>query len=218
MAAKSILEDIRKNQIIEAALRVVARQGYYNLNMELVAKEARMSKGGIAHYFKSKKDLFKAVFVRFFETIFIRSQNTLGRIKDPIEKLVSFVWLYDWNDKDVFTGYPILFDFMSIASRDEDYKEIFTSWIESWIQLLKGCLIEAKDMGILNPQMNEDDVARVISALYQGIGERWFLSPDRHSTNWAKSFLRQGVYGLIGPYLLKKIETKEVRDGNFSIN
>ncbi len=56
----------REKEIIEAALRVVAREGYYNLSMEKVAKEANMSKGGIAHYFSSKKKLFKAVFVKFF--------------------------------------------------------------------------------------------------------------------------------------------------------
>ncbi len=81
--------------------------------------------------------------------IFLRSKNTVKEIDDPIDKLVSFVWLYNWDDPDVFTGYPILFDFMSIASRDEDYREIFISWVNSWIDLLKDALKEAKEKGII---------------------------------------------------------------------
>ena len=78
------IEEIRKKQIIDAALRVVAREGYYNLNMEMVAKEAGLSKGGVAHYFKTKKELFKSVFIKFFEDIFIRGKNEMNKVKDPI--------------------------------------------------------------------------------------------------------------------------------------
>ncbi|GAB6888511.1 hypothetical protein JCM13304A_20100 [Desulfothermus okinawensis JCM 13304] len=192
----------REKEIIEAALRVVAREGYYNLSMEKVAKEANMSKGGIAHYFSSKKKLFKAVFVKFFDMIFLRSKNTVKEIDDPIDKLVSFVWLYNWDDPDVFTGYPILFDFMSIASRDEDYREIFISWVNSWIDLLKDALKEAKEKGIIKKELDEDATARTISAIYQGIAERWYLDRENHSTNWAESELKKSVYGLLKAYLI----------------
>ncbi len=203
MAKNSLLEEIRRNQIVEAALKVVAREGYYNLNMEKVAKEAKMSKGGIAHYFKSKKELFRCVFIKFFENIFDRSNQVLANISDPIEKLLSFVWLYNGDDPDVFKGYPILFDFMSIASRDEDFREIFQSWIESWIKLLIEILKEAQDLEILSPDLKREEMARVISALYQGVGERWYLDRENHSTNWAITQVRNAIYGFLGPYLLK---------------
>ena len=197
------LEEIRRTQIVEAALRVVSREGYYNLNMEMVAKEAGMSKGGVAHYFRTKRELFKTVFVRFFENIFERGKKVLRSIDDPIEKLVSFVWLFDWEDRDVYSGYSILFDFMSIAARDEEYREIFCSWVDSWIRLLRDILVEAKNRGIIMNELDEDEVARAISALYQGIAERWFLMPEAHSTEWAVKFLKEGVYGLLRPYKIK---------------
>lgn len=192
----------KEDEIIEAALRVVAREGYYNLSMDKVAKEAGMSKGGIAHYFSSKKLLFKAVFIRFFDMIFLRSKKTVEGIDDPIEKLVSFVWLYNWDDPDVFTGYPILFDFMSIASRDEEYRDIFKSWVQSWIDLLKQALQEAQKRGIIKKELDVESIARTISAIYQGIAERWYLDRENHSTNWAKSQLKESIYNLLKPYFI----------------
>lgn len=198
------IEEIRKKQIIDAALRVVAREGYYNLNMEMVAKEAGMSKGGVAHYFKTKKELFKSVFIKFFEDIFIRGKNEMNKVKDPIEKLTSFIWLFNWDDEDVYKGYPILFDFMSIASKEGEFREIFCFWVDSWIELLSEALCEAKKHGLIDPQVDEQSLARAISALYQGIAERWFLVPDKHSTDWAIKSLKNGVYGLISPFMIKK--------------
>ena len=192
----------REVEIIEAALRVVAREGYYNLSMDKVAKEANMSKGGIAHYFSSKKKLFKAVFVKFFEIIFLRSKRSVDEVDDPIEKLVSFVWLYNGDDPEVVTGYAILFDFMSIASRGEEYREIFKSWVQSWIDLLKDIIGEAQKKGILKEELDTDALSRTISAIYQGIGERWYLDRENHSTEWAISQLKNSVYNLLKPYLI----------------
>ncbi len=197
------LEQIRKRQIIMAALRVVAREGYFHLSMEKVAREAGLSKGGVAHYFSSKKTLFMEVFVRFFENIFERAQRTLKEIDNPLEALTSFVWLYNWKDPLVNEGYGILFDFMSLAARDQDFQEIFVEWVERWCLLLREILIQGKEKGVFKEDMDEEILARCISAIYQGIGERWYLSSKRHSTRWAKEALERAIYSLIHPYLNK---------------
>ncbi len=109
------LEAIRKAQIIDAALRTIAERGCANVTMDDICKTAGLSKGGLAHYYKSKNDLFKAVFLEFFQRIFVRGEETMGTFDDPLEQLLSFEWLYDAEDPDVKTGYPMLYDFMSIA-------------------------------------------------------------------------------------------------------
>ncbi len=197
------LEQIRKNQIIEAALKVVAREGYFHLSMEKVAKEAGLSKGGVAHYFPSKKELFIEVFIRFFETIFERGKEVVERSKDPLDALISFVWLYDWDDPRVNEGYPILFDFMALAVRDEDFRKIFLHWIDRWTEMLEKLLRQCKEQNMVISSLDEASVARTISAIYQGIGERWYIAPEKHSTSWAHVALKEVVLSLLRPYLCK---------------
>jgi AcrR family transcriptional regulator len=51
----------RRDQIIEAALRLFARQGFASTSTRQIAREARITEGLIFHYFPSKEDLLSAV-------------------------------------------------------------------------------------------------------------------------------------------------------------
>jgi AcrR family transcriptional regulator len=55
----AIVED-RREQIIDAALRVFARQGFKGSTNKDIAKEAGITPGLIYHYFESKEELLKA--------------------------------------------------------------------------------------------------------------------------------------------------------------
>ena len=52
----------RREQIIEAALRVFAKKGYARASNKDIAREAAITPGLIYHYFESKDALLKAIF------------------------------------------------------------------------------------------------------------------------------------------------------------
>lgn len=56
-----------RDRILDAAEAVVVRQGIANLTLDAVAAEARMSKGGLLHYFPSKDRLVEALVTRCAE-------------------------------------------------------------------------------------------------------------------------------------------------------
>ena len=60
---KAALRDTRA-VILDSAESVVARDGVANLTFEAVAAEARISKGGVLHHFRSKEDLATAMIER----------------------------------------------------------------------------------------------------------------------------------------------------------
>ncbi|MEE3150004.1 MAG: TetR/AcrR family transcriptional regulator, partial [Candidatus Neomarinimicrobiota bacterium] len=51
-------QDLRKNQILDAAMEVITRHGYENSRMDDVVKSSKMSKGAIYWYYNSKKDIY----------------------------------------------------------------------------------------------------------------------------------------------------------------
>ena len=122
------LEAIRKAQILEAALKTISASGYANVTMDDLCRAAGLSKGGLAHYYRSKNELFIAVFKEFFERIFQRSKQTMELNENSVDKLLSFDWLYDRNDPGVNVGYPVLFDCMSLAVREKEYGSLFHDW------------------------------------------------------------------------------------------
>lgn len=197
------LEAIRKTQIIEAGLHAIARHGCANVTMDDICRAAGLSKGGVAHYYRSKKELFKAVFNTFFDQIFNRGRETMALYDDPIDQVLSFDWLYDADDPDLGIGYPLLFDFMAVSVHDRDYRKIFHDWIENWVGLLNGAL----EKGIQNGRFRDLDAlatARTISAIYQGVATRWYLDPVSHSRRWALDSFQTAIRGLLAPYMSEK--------------
>ena len=123
----------------------------------------------------------------------------MSTFDDPLEQVLSFEWLYNAGDPDVDTGYPILYDFMSVAVHDQEYREIFSDWINNWVKLLKKAILLGRSQG---RYMNVDaeSAARTISAIYQGIATRWYLARGEHPTTWAVDSLRRSVKGLLDSY------------------
>jgi len=190
------LEKIRKSQILDAAIRIMSEQGVNSVTLADVARAAGLSKGGLVHYFPSKEVLFKDSFREFFHRIFARGLETMNLYSDPLERVLSFQWIYDRDDPGVKVGYPLLFDGMALASHDAGYGSLFREWFESWVLMLKVALKEGMDAGRFTVD-DLDGTARAVSAVYQGIATRWFLDPETHSTDWAVSFLRLSVIRLL---------------------
>ena len=51
-------QDVRKNQILDAAMEVITQHGYENSRMDDVVIFSKMSKGAIYWYYNSKKDIY----------------------------------------------------------------------------------------------------------------------------------------------------------------
>ena len=189
-------EVLRRAQIVDAALREISAKGMNNITVESIAKAAGLSKGGVTHYFKSKDDICETVFKAFFDLIFQRSKNNIDLCSDPLSKLLSFDWLYNWEDPDVSTGYPLLFDFMAEACHKESYRTLFHEWVNNWVELLKNAIIEGNNEGIFNCS-DPDATAKAISAVYHGLAVRWYIDRDSHSTQWAIASFTDAINGLL---------------------
>jgi|SRR5208283_3192513 AcrR family transcriptional regulator len=189
-------EVIRRGQIIDAALREISAKGMSKITVESIAKAAGLSKGGVTYYFKSKNDICEAAFKTFFDIIFQRSKDNMDLCSDPLSRILSFGWLYNWEDPDVPIGYPLNFYFMAEACHNESYRAFYHEWINHWIELVKNALIEGNNAGIFNCS-DPDATAKAISAVYHGIGVRWYIDRESHSTQWAITTFTDAINGLL---------------------
>lgn len=194
------LEAIRKAQILEAGLACLTQNGIANTTLDDVCKAAGLSKGGLVHYYKSKRLLFRAVFEEFFNRIFQRGADTMATFDTPLDQILSYDWLYDENNLEAYLGYPLLLDLLALAAHDDDFLPMMQHWIENWVTLLGKALEQGVKEGTFK-QMDIRLVAQSISAIYQGIATRWYLGGDSHSSAWAIDTYHKGIMGVLSPYL-----------------
>src|SRR5437868_13019807 len=65
---------IRREQIVDAAVAVIAEQGIQELSLSEIETRADMSRGQLTYYFKAKEDILLAVFDRLLAMMRQRAQ------------------------------------------------------------------------------------------------------------------------------------------------
>jgi AcrR family transcriptional regulator len=82
----------RRNDILDAALRVFARAGYHLASVEAIAREARTSKGGVYFHFPSKEALFLLLLDRAATQLRVRAEAAIAAEADPVAKVDAALW------------------------------------------------------------------------------------------------------------------------------
>ncbi len=104
--------DQRQNKVLEAARSLFDRFGVKKTTMDEVAKAAAISKKTLYEFFRSKEELFVAVFI---DEAFKARKSILeqvGHVQDPVERLKAIV--------PAAVGYFSREPFMVKILRDED--------------------------------------------------------------------------------------------------
>jgi TetR/AcrR family fatty acid metabolism transcriptional regulator len=78
-------------QIIEAAVVVIAENGYHQAQVSKIAKQAGVADGTIYLYFKNKEDILVSLFQEKMGTFIEKIQKEIEGISSPSEKLYVLV-------------------------------------------------------------------------------------------------------------------------------
>jgi len=81
----------KHDKIIEAAIKVFAKKGFYNAKVSEIAREANVADGTIYLYFKNKDDILITLFEEKVDLILGRMEEALANVDDPLEKIRTFV-------------------------------------------------------------------------------------------------------------------------------
>ena len=90
----------KRQQILEAAVRVFAAQGYEKSRVGDVAREAGVAYGLVYHYFDSKEAVLEAVFREAWGRLLAAmtlAEQTAGTAPERLELVVKIV-LRTWRD------------------------------------------------------------------------------------------------------------------------
>ncbi len=88
---KPVDVDERRREILDTTVRLFARQGYTNTNLQHVADEMGYGKGTVYLYFKSKEELFLASVEHAVEKLAERIDEEVNHSLDPVDKVKAIV-------------------------------------------------------------------------------------------------------------------------------
>ena len=123
------MDSSTEEKIYEAARKIFLLKGMEGARMQEIADEAGMNKALLHYYFRSKENLFKAVFKDIFSKFFIRVKGTLFSDITAKEKMVIFIDNYI----DLIAANPYVPQFI-INEINRDPKVLKSLMFESGIE------------------------------------------------------------------------------------
>jgi AcrR family transcriptional regulator len=101
------LRDQKKEIILKAALKVIAKNSLSSTRIDDIAKEAGISHGAVYQYFKSKEEIYSVLVENAFNFAGILSENELPKGKTPLEDIRLFIhgFFNELSRQDDFSYY-----------------------------------------------------------------------------------------------------------------
>jgi AcrR family transcriptional regulator len=158
-------KDEVREQLVQAARQVFVRFGYKKTALDDIAREARKGKSTIYYYFKSKDDIFKAVIDAEAEIRTKTIDDQISPIKDPEQKLRTYVYVRMLTLKKVGNYYEAIKN--DLLDNLYFVNSLRTDHFEAEINLVKKLLLEGIEKGVYTIQ-NPELTAKTIVTLLQG--------------------------------------------------
>lgn len=164
-----------KEQLIHTMFASLYHEGYHACNLIDLLKRAGSSKGGLYHYFGSKKELalesIKNVLETFVETFWVEGLKTHN---DPIATLEALLRelpttpLTHTVPFEIQYGCPINNLIHELSANDEDFATLLASIMNTWSDAITDALQRGINANIIRSDVNVLQLSQFIVASIEG--------------------------------------------------
>jgi len=170
---KRVVKDpvVRRNEILDAAERLLASKGYEQMTIQDIIDELQIAKGTVYHYFKSKEAVLEALVERMGEQM---EQLVIPILADPslsaLEKLLRYFSALDqW--KGAHRSFVLTFTRFWYADENAIvHRKLLRDGMKRYVPYIAQIIRQGVAEGIFTAAY-PDQTARMIIALRQDFGD-----------------------------------------------
>jgi len=168
----------KREEILERALEVIAREGYRGASVKVLAEAVGLSQAGLLHYFDSKEELFTAI-VRKRDEVDMKQYAPEAFDNATIPTLREGYVSVIRHNTDV-PGLVQLYSQMSVDAADEQHPahRFFVERGENLRGVFAGVIAERAGAGEITDRIDPETLARIFQAVADGLQLQWMLEPD----------------------------------------
>jgi AcrR family transcriptional regulator len=175
---KEVDHDERREELLEAVWRVIARDGMEGTTIRGIAKETGWSTGVLAHYFTDKDDIIGSALRLAYERIVTRWDEKLQGVSGP-RALYELVLDNLPLDAERELETKLLMNYWSLAIRGSDLTPRPQHRGPLLIDLLTRLVREGQEAGEIRSDEAPEDIAERLLGLIDGFSLHALLNPER---------------------------------------
>jgi AcrR family transcriptional regulator len=167
---------IRREQIVDAAVAVIAEKGLQKLSLSEIEKKVGMSRGQLTYYFKAKEEILLAVFDRLLQLMCQRHEK-LHEKEDR-----HFLEIFEVVLRTILRKPPsnpefhaLQFTFLSQIGHREDFRKRLADLYEEWRSRIAEDLTRA---GIAGKGVSPRAFGSLMQAILHGLAVQSAADPD----------------------------------------
>ncbi|RMF18124.1 MAG: TetR/AcrR family transcriptional regulator [Candidatus Dadabacteria bacterium] len=168
----------KRNRILQAAISVFARKGFFHAKISEIAQEAGVADGTIYLYFKNKDHLLISIFEEKMEMIIGRMRASLVGAGDPVEKLRRFMLTYaELVIEDPELSHVFQVELRQSGTFMKHYKPVK---LQEFLNILAEIVREGQQAGRFKPEIAPGVVKRAVFGALDEIALNWILKERRY--------------------------------------
>ncbi len=186
----------RQQQIVEAAMSLIAQKGIQGLTIKNISLMVGISEPAIYRHFKSKTDILLTILDMFIENnkrIFISDVKKDIQVYQVIENLFN-------NFINTFIEYPDLISVIfseEIFNNDPVFKKKTLTIINGNFEILKKLIKKGQINNEINPELDAESLATIILGSLRLCVKKWQLSGFNYDLKIKSNILKKNILKLI---------------------
>jgi TetR/AcrR family fatty acid metabolism transcriptional regulator len=173
----SFIEEHRRRQIIDTAIRIIARDGLNQASLANIAQEAGISKGVISYYFNSKDDLIDQIVISIMEEMKDYIRERVERLDPAPEKLrryVSSFFEFAQSNSEKYSAFIELWTTISTKDMVNPFGSLSYEQCRAYIGKILNDGKKSGEFGSVDIKLT----ATVLQGLVDGVIIQWLLDPE----------------------------------------
>ena len=138
------LETLRREQLLDAAIGLVASKGYEATTVRDIAAAADVATGTIAYWFASRDDLLRAALVEAARRFGRRLDDALATATTPLEELIAHAEVATPRTPAEIAAQVVWVEFWRQAQRDPELRALHERMYDSWRARIAGTVRDGR--------------------------------------------------------------------------
>jgi TetR/AcrR family transcriptional repressor of nem operon len=159
-----------KTKLLEAATQLMLTKGYSATSIDEICGAAKVTKGGVFHYFASKEDLGKAVLERYASRMFeVVRDAPFTKKSDPLQRVYGYVdFLIERSKSPDLRNGCVVGNFAQLSETYPEIGSLCAKYFGWWSEAFKADLDKAKAKHAPRSRSNTKELADHLISVFEG--------------------------------------------------
>ena len=169
----------KRKAILRAAIKVFARNGYFNSKVSDVASEARIADGTVYLYFKSKDEILHSIFDQAMAEFIDEGKRELGSIDEPMARLRRVAELHLGRlsaDRDLAIVFQV-----ELRGSIKHMQEFSAAGFGEYLDIIRRTIREGQTAGVFRNDIKPVIAAKIFYGALDEMVTNWVLSEKAYS-------------------------------------